>query len=80
MKKGWWRLVSEWMMLIGQHSAVAVVPVQTCDTMKRVMVISGSAISNTVPVPADPMTQTPRFPLYPCYSLTMMADRDVDDR
>jgi hypothetical protein len=56
MKEGWWQLVSEQMTLIGQHLVFAVVPVQTCDTVKRVTVISGLAISNTVPVPADPMT------------------------
>jgi hypothetical protein len=72
MKERWWQLVSERMTLIGQHSAVAVVPVQTHDTMKWVMVISGSAISDTVPVPADPVTQTPRFSPYPCYFLNVM--------
>jgi hypothetical protein len=69
MKERWWQLVSERMMLIGQHSAVAIVPVQTRDTMKWVTVISRSAISNTIPVPADPVTQTLRFSPYPCYSL-----------
>jgi hypothetical protein len=72
MKEGWWQLVSEQMTLIGQHLAVAIVPVQTHDTMKWVTVISRSAISNTVPIPADPMTQTPRFSPYPCYSLSCL--------
>ena len=62
-------LVSEWMTLVGQHSAVAKVPMPTCDTVKQVMVISRSVISNTIPIPADPMTQTPWFSLYLCYSL-----------
>jgi hypothetical protein len=63
-------LVSERMTLVGyQHLAVAKVPAPTCDTMIQVMVISGSVISNTVPVPADPVTQTLWFSPYPSYSL-----------
>ena len=66
-------LVSEWMMLVG--NIVAVVPVPTCDTIKQVTVINGLAISNTIPIPADPMTQTLQFSLYLCYSLLVLMSR-----
>jgi hypothetical protein len=43
------------------------------------MVVSGSAILNTVPVPADPVTQTPRLSPYPCYSLIVKRSAPTAD-
>jgi hypothetical protein len=70
-------LVSEQMMLVGQHSAVAIAPTQTHDTVKWVIVISGLVISNTIPVPVNPMTQTLWFLPYPCYSLPLSLTANV---
>ena len=69
-RKGGGSIDGQWHSLMLGHAQLWPAPAR--DTVQRVTVISGSAISDTIPVPAEPVTWTPQFSPYLCYSLAAL--------